>query len=113
MRLYTNSIGVAAVAVWLAACGSLKLAPDVYVDGKYPFTESDEREIERLLPGTGIKGPISSISTYGPDEAGFTAGHVRYHGREGYRYEFTAQRRFGRWHIDRSSIHSTYNYPTD
>ena len=35
VRLYINSIGFAAVALWLTACGSLKLAPDVWVDGKY------------------------------------------------------------------------------
>ena len=113
MHVCIYFIGVTAITVCLAACGSLKLAPDVYVDGKYPFSEGDEREIERLLPGTGIKGPLTSISPYGPDEAGFTSGHVRHHGREGYRYEFTAHRKSGRWHIDKSSIRLTYDHPTD
>jgi hypothetical protein len=89
------------------ACSTLKVAADVDVDGKYPLSFSDVREIERLLPGLGVSRPISRIYMDGPDRASVSC-DLRIPPGEFLPEEtisFTVVRRQGRWiPVDKPSV---------
>ena len=96
---YLGIVSGSILAVTLSACGTLHVAADVQVDGNYPLSFSDVREIERLLPKLGVSRPISRIYMEGPDRANVSCDLRTPPGRD-YAEEsigFTVVRRHGRW----------------
>jgi hypothetical protein len=104
---YLRVVSGSAIAFALSACGTLQVAADVQVDGDYPLSFSDVREIERLLPKLRIGRPISQIYMKGPDHATVSC-YLRTPPGATYPEEaisFTVVRRHGRWiPIDKPSV---------
>jgi hypothetical protein len=87
----------------IACVGCNSLAPDTS-SGDPSLSWSDQREIEGLLASLDIKYPIVSIGRAGPNQW-----NVECQGRplsycEREMFYFTAYRKDGHWHADKSSV---------
>src|ERR1700730_19392885 len=81
------------LAVTVVGCSTMFPGPPVHVDGYANPSANDLREIGRLLPGLGIRVPITSSTMSDSD-------HATVYCKSEYRsdqVEFTVVRRAGHW----------------
>ena len=104
---YLGLTGLTLITLAFAACGTLAVGSNVDVQGKYPLSYSDVREIEGLLPPLRVGRPISRIYMDGPDRARvwcdlrIPPGELLPNESIG----FTVVRRHGRWiAVDKPSV---------